>query len=459
MKRIKEKFFNLSLARQLLILLGFITLTILLVINPFINSRLNSIIRNQTYQSITDSQNQLIDMIENFDDWKYKDRINSGNQLDGNMDVKHILFDIKQLRIEKVSNLPSRDTLLLFDDFFHSTIMKMEESNITEVFSYEKLDEYKYIYYKIKKSQTAENMYWISFEISDISNNLLNDIRVQLLNVLYFVIIIVALVLSLWIYTIINPLKKITNHIQDINHSNVKPLVLNRKDEIGEVGETLVVMETELNRQKKLQSDLIHNISHDLKTPITIIRSYSESMKEDIYPYGDKNSSLDIIIENSDRLEKKVKDFLLLNRLDYIKEKPNMSVKTNLNTLINDIVMELKPLAINLEFDISLKNVDFVGEQELWRSCLTNLLENAIRYAKTIIKIELTDELLSIYNDGDLIEEQLLSEMFIPYTKGKKGNFGLGLSIVHKIVTMYNYSIEVNNIENGVEFKITKKNN
>ena len=86
----------------------------------------------------------------------------------------------------------------------------------------------------------------------------------------------------------------------------------------------------------KLQSDLIHNISHDLKTPIAIIRYYSECMKDDVYPYGDKNSSLDIVIENADRLEKKVKDFLYLNRLDYLEEKDTVTLLISfLTVLIN----------------------------------------------------------------------------------------------------------------------------
>ena len=73
-----------------------------------------------------------------------------------------------------------------------------------------------------------------------------------------------------------------------------------------------------LSLQESIKEEMIHNISHDLKTPIALIKTYSESVKDDIYPYGDKNSSMDIIIENANRLDHKVKSFLYLNRLDYL---------------------------------------------------------------------------------------------------------------------------------------------
>ena len=59
-------------------------------------------------------------------------------------------------------------------------------------------------------------------------------------------------------------------------------LYLNREDEIGEVANALVTMKDELTRQEKAKEEMIHNISHDLKTPIATIKSYSESIKDGI---------------------------------------------------------------------------------------------------------------------------------------------------------------------------------
>ena len=127
----------------------------------------------------------------------------------------------------------------------------------------------------------------------------------------------------LWVLTLINPLKKIKNYIDNIKNRKNDELFIDREDEIGIVSQALVEMKEDLERQESIKEEMIHNISHDLKTPIALIQTYGQSVKDDIYPYGDKNSSMDIILENAERLEHKVKSFLYLNRLDYLQGENN----------------------------------------------------------------------------------------------------------------------------------------
>ena len=180
-------------------------------------------------------------------------------------------------------------------------------------------------------------------------------------------------------------------------------------------------------------------------------------MKEDIYPYGDKDSSLDIIIENADRLENKVKDFLYLNRLDYIDAKKETIERIDLTFLVEHLVEELAPLHPQIAFKTDLVEGEFSGNPEHWYSAVMNILDNATRYAASEIKITLRSDYLEIYNDGSFIEDDLMRDLFKPYTKGPKGNFGLGMSIVHKVVTMYGYVIQAKNMTDGVSFVIQKK--
>ena len=95
-------------------------------------------------------------------------------------------------------------------------------------------------------------------------------------------------------------------------------LHVNREDEIGEVADALVNMKDELTKQEKAKEEMIHNISHDLKTPIATIKSYAESIKDGIYPYGTMEKSVDVIIDNAQRLEDKVHNLLYLNRVEYL---------------------------------------------------------------------------------------------------------------------------------------------
>ena len=60
------------------------------------------------------------------------------------------------------------------------------------------------------------------------------------------------------------------------------------------------------------------NVSHDLKTPIATIKSYGESIKDGVYPYDTLEKSVDVIIRNAERLEKKVYSLLYLNRVEYL---------------------------------------------------------------------------------------------------------------------------------------------
>ena len=85
-----------------------------------------------------------------------------------------------------------------------------------------------------------------------------------------------------------------------------------------------------------------------------------------------------------------------------------------------------------------------------------NIIENACRYVHQIIKVTLKEDYLEIYNDGDPIEKDDPQLLFQPYETGTKGQFGLGLSIVYKTVTMYGYQVKAVNQEKGVSFIIDK---
>ena len=103
-----------------------------------------------------------------------------------------------------------------------------------------------------------------------------------------------------------------------------------------------------------------------------------------------------------------------------------------------------------------LKPVNFHGEEEPWRIVVENLLDNAIRYAQSEIVITLNEDELEISNDGPLMTDERLKKLFRPYEKGTDGKFGLGLSIVYRVVTTYGYKVEAENTENGVLFRIRR---
>lgn len=261
--------------------------------------------------------------------------------------------------------------------------------------------------------------------------------------------------LMIWVGSLIFSLNQIRNYITKIKNDEPAVLSVKRNDEIGEVASALTLMESELSRQNREKEEMIQNISHDLKTPIATIKSYSEAIKDGIYPYDTLEKSVDVIIEHADRLEKKVKSLILLNKMGYLQDNIPAGNNLNMNDVIEKAILSLKVVRPEIEL-ISRTDDDicFHGEEEPWRITVENLIDNALRYAKTHIIVELHQDELCVINDGSHIEEDRMSTLFHPYEKGTDGQFGLGLSIVYRVCVTYGYHVQAENLKDGVCFRI-----
>jgi len=268
------------------------------------------------------------------------------------------------------------------------------------------------------------------------------------------------IILALWVISLIKPLNQIKNYINAIKDGDKDAdIKVNRRDEIGDVAYALKSMNNELSKQQRIREEMIQNISHDLKTPIATIKSYSESIKDGVYPYGTLEKSVDVITEHATRLEKKVYSLINLNKYGYLTD-----VDPKSEVLMNDIITKAIISCAILRNDISIEtnlenNIMFHGEEDPWRITIENLIDNALRYAQTKVVITLTKNKLSVFNDGELMDKDRIEKLFKPYEKGTNGNFGLGLSIVKRICDTYGYTINGENTNNGVIFTIFKKKN
>ncbi|NLH63761.1 MAG: HAMP domain-containing histidine kinase [Erysipelotrichaceae bacterium] len=285
------------------------------------------------------------------------------------------------------------------------------------------------------------------------SKSLMNG--VVMINVLFVSALFVLLML--WVGTLIIPLNQIKSYIQKIRNDEPATLKVKRNDEIGEVADALVDMETELSQEQREKQEMIQNISHDLKTPIATIKSYSEAIKDGVYPYETLEKSVDVIIEHADRLEKKVKSLIMLNKMDYLEDQAPAGENLAMNPVIDKVLLSLKVIRPEIEFERDTdEDIYFHGEEDPWRITIENLIDNALRYAKLKITIVLHQDELKVINDGKLIDEDRLSSLFHPYEKGTDGQFGLGLSIVYKVCQVYGYRVQAENLTEGVCFHIWK---
>ena len=210
-------------------------------------------------------------------------------------------------------------------------------------------------------------------------------------------------------------------------------------------------------RMEKTKEEMIHNISHDLKTPIATIKSYGESIKDGIYPYETLEKSVDVIINNADRLEKKVHSLLYLNRVEYLVSQDIEGALTDMNVVIDNVILSIKAIRDDVVIETDLQpEVFFTGLEESWRVAIENILENALRYAKSKIKIVLREDEVAISNDGPSMSEERIAALFKPFEKGQDGQFGLGLSIVAKVVHANGYTVSGENTSDGVIFRMSK---
>lgn len=312
-----------------------------------------------------------------------------------------------------------------------------------------------YTYYSIKELNDGTIM------VNLLNNRYPEQFRDELLNsvidITVFVVGIFFIILMLWVAYLIHPLNQIRTYIEKIKLGKDATLKVNREDEIGELAHALVNMREELQRQEKTKEEMIHNISHDLKTPIATIKSYAESIKDGIYPYDTLEKSVDVIIENAGRLEKKVHNLLFMNRIEYLASQEQDEIMCDMKEIVETVVMNTKVIRPEIEVEANLETSYFRGGEESWRVAVENILENSLRYAQTQIVITLDEKQLCIYNDGPQFKEDQIATLFKPFEKGQGGQFGLGLSIVQKVVSTNKYRVVAENVETGgVIFKIMK---
>jgi two-component system sensor histidine kinase CssS len=130
--------------------------------------------------------------------------------------------------------------------------------------------------------------------------------------------------------------------------------------------------------------------------------------------------------------------------------------KINIKDLAEKIIESFAYNKKDIKFEIEVENIKVTGDEEQWTVVFENIIENGLRYAKKLIRINIYEDdkqqYISIYNDGEKIPDDRLENIFWAFNKGNEGNFGLGLDIVKRIVDMYNGSIKAQNEDSGVSF-------
>lgn len=276
---------------------------------------------------------------------------------------------------------------------------------------------------------------------------------------LFFGILIAALLslvaALLFSKHLVRPLKKLSKNVRDIAKRDWnKPIEVNRKDEIGELAESMEIMRQSLSDQDREQQAMLQYISHELKTPVMVIRSYSQAIKDGIYPKGDLDGSVDVIDKEILRMDQRIKDLLFITRIDYLSRHNMEMEKINLKDLMEDILGKFSLERPEIRWITKLPEIEIEANYEQLCTAIENILQNQLRYANKVIDIKAKKfgkkVELRFYNDGQQIDESRVIDLFAPFKKGIKGENGLGLNIVKKIIELHDGRAWIKNEDDGV---------
>lgn len=295
-----------------------------------------------------------------------------------------------------------------------------------------------------------------------------------------FYVIVIAIILSIIFSIFISrkiskPILEISNlakQIADLDFS--QKITFKSNDELGVLARSINSMSDklklaiddfqttnerlnlEIQKDKeidKMRREFISNVNHELKTPIALIKGFSEGLKDNIASEEDKEYYLDVIIEECDNMDNLVKKLLKLSK--YESEFELEKSEFNIKELINDILKRYrfdiheKKLTVSLFVD---KKFLLISDYKEIRVVIDNFIRNAITYTNNGNKISIRCEqqenraVFSIANPHKQISAEDLEKLWLPFEKEDKartrkyGGTGLGLSIIRSILIKHDFN-------------------
>ena len=333
--------------------------------------------------------------------------------------------------------------------------MMSSKSNATYRFLNPKFKN-KTLLYAIKIDESAYA--FISTSLEPI-NSTVSALQKQLI----FVTIIILLISALIAYTISKkiskPIEKITSVSKEMSKGNynIKFNTDSDIEEIKDLESALNMAVLELSKTDALRRDLLANVSHDLKTPLTLIKANAEMVKDLTYKDKEKmDKNLNTIIEEVDRLNLLVEDILNLSKMQSNLESLNLE-EFNLNELIKSVIKRFDILCERDKYIIEYEGFDTTikADKKKIDQVIYNLINNAINYTgeDKKVSIKMLDKKSSIrleFNDtGKGIDEKDLKYIWDKYYKVDKKykrvsyGTGLGLSIVKNVLNSHGFDYGV----------------
>lgn len=263
------------------------------------------------------------------------------------------------------------------------------------------------------------------------------------------------------------PLTQMSKAAREVARGNYNVNVdVKGKDELAELCDDFNKMTKEVSRTSQLQSDLIANISHDLRTPLTLIKGYAETVRDLTGEIPQKRTEqLSVIVDETDRLSGLVNSVMELSRISSGAQQPVL-VKFDLSQLCEEIAYRYTDICHKNDYTLDVAtNCECVvsADPDQLSRVLHNLLSNALHHVGNdgyiALRVIKSDKLarVEIEDHGEGISEDDLPYIFDRYyrtraSEGKVGT-GLGLSITKAVLQNHNFAYGVTSmIGSGTKF-------
>ena len=226
------------------------------------------------------------------------------------------------------------------------------------------------------------------------------------------------------------------------------------------------IIESERMQEAK-RKEFVATISHELKTPITIISGQLEGMIYNIGKYKDRDTYLKKSYESTQELKTLVEEMIQVSKYEIL-ERPSQTKEIDLLELINRLLKRQTYLIEEKEITVNVygeENFTIEADEERITKAISNIINNGIKYSpnNSELNIRLLNKdkkILEIQNTGTTIDEKLKDKIFKPFFRVEKsrnrktGGSGLGLYIVSQVLKEYNFKYNIKNRKDSVVFTI-----
>lgn len=320
------------------------------------------------------------------------------------------------------------------------------------------------IYVKMIKNQNEEIItLMVMMELTPV-NTTVETLRVQLFYVTALMMIVASILAIVISHKIAKPIEKITKVAKTLGKERYVSNLSSPIKEVGELNDTLYFVDRELEKIEGIRRELMANISHDLRTPLTMIQGYSEVMRD--IPGENNKDNIQVVIDESQRLQSLVNDILELSRLEELKYRLRVE-KYCLTDSLKDIVARYQSMLDSKDYSLKFtydQDIHVEADELKMSQVIYNLLNNAVTYTGEDKIIEIKQKVVGKYvrveiiDTGEGIAEDKILDIWERYykidSKHRRAQIGsgIGLSIVKSIIEQHKGFVGVSSSNKGSTF-------